>query len=92
MKKYEITTGWYNEAKSWCEGSKGYSTINELIDGYKIQSSNKKIVKVGLSCEYLNSICWRARDEQERKDYVELNNLLAENGIINGYLSFKAKM
>jgi len=59
--KYEIVTGWYTSG-SWCEGSQGYKTLEEVIKAVKIRAETTNIVRVCITCDYSNSLDYRYRD------------------------------
>lgn len=65
---YTITTGWYNQSNSWVEGSRNFETLAELIKAYKeARINNQKVVYVGLSLSYSNSLLYIEREQIEKK-------------------------
>ena len=90
MNKYEIVSGWYNQANSWVEGASEFETIEELIEAYKNKKDNSKVIRICLTCEYSNSLDYMVREQQQKLDYIELNNKLIENGIKDDFTSRRA--
>ena len=82
MKKYTVSSSW-RICGSVNTGSTDYETINELLAGYKKSMKNEHTfnVKVTLSLEYINSICYTKRRAVEELEYILLYLELAKKGV-----------
>ena len=92
MKKYVVNSSW-KVCGAVNSGCSSYSTIDELIAGYKksINDKNNIQVDITLSNEFINSLKYTERRMIEELEYVNLYKSLEDKGIHVESLSSKIK-